>query len=174
MKVAVRVAVVGSHDLPPEYCEQIGRILVKFAYLEQYLKRVPMGILKLSLAQGFVAVRSPRMSELMDMITDLDSLSPCNFPAGLIASLKPKLADLERRRDLLAHAGWALVDGEWCLLNTKGSWNKQGPTGAPKGKRVITPEFDPVSLERLRTLVVELDQAIQEVRKFGDALGRNS
>jgi hypothetical protein len=74
----------------------------------------------------------------------------------------------------LAHAGWALVDGEWCLLNTKGSWSKQAPKGAPQGKRAITPEFDPVPLDRLKTLVAELDRAILEVRKFGDALGRNS
>ena len=174
MKTAFRVQAVGSHDLPAEYAEQIGHVFVKFAYLEQYLKRVPWALLKLSLAQGALAVRSPRMADLLDMVTDLDGLSTSKLPADVISNLKRTLPDLERRRDTLAHSGWAKVEHDWCVLKTSGKWNAQAAQGSPTGKRLTTPEFVVMTVDDLKKLVVELDQAILEARKLGDALGRNS
>jgi hypothetical protein len=173
MKTAFRVQAVGSHDLPAEYVEQIGHVFVKFAYLEQYLKRVPWALLNLSLAQGALAVRSPRMADLLDMITDLEGLAKPRLPADVVANLRRTLPDLERRRDTLAHSGWARVDNDWCVLKTSGKWNGQAATGAPTGKRLATPEFIAMTVDDLKKLVAELDQAISEARKLGVALERD-
>jgi hypothetical protein len=174
MKVAVPVQFIGSHNLPAAFSREIGRIIIKFAYLEWYLKRVPIALLNISLAQGYVAVRSPRMSDLIDMIIDLEKIGPTRLPPEMLAKLKADLPEIERRRDRIAHGGWAQEEGRCYLAVTAGNWPKYSAKHVPTGKRKITPEMVEVPLSELRLQVDDLDAAIQFARKIGDVLERNT
>ena len=111
MRVAERVASPALYDLPQEFSEEIGRIVVRWAYLEHYVQRIVWMLLELDSKRGRLAVRDPSMQERIVMISDFASLQAIKLElSAFLNNAKVTAGQLwSRRRTMDERRGRLLV-----------------------------------------------------------------
>jgi hypothetical protein len=123
-------------NLSPSLYEHIGRIVSAHAQIEWVLNRIVYSLLKIEPVHGRIAVREPRTTDRLDMITDLMKLMGIGVPTDVIG-LRTLLEGCYKERDCLAHGIW--VHDKTLNINflriISGNW--QPPGTNQKSKRRI-------------------------------------
>lgn len=128
-----------TRDLPTQYLEQIGRIIVDFAFIEWRLRMAYFALVVNDPAIGRLAIGDPRVEQTIQRICQVANARKLVLKTDL-ASLGDSLSACEKQRDLLGHGVWLkLTDtGQLCIQNINGKWDRQ--SREPKRLRREYPE----------------------------------
>ena len=142
---------------PTGYILAIGEIVTAWAIQEWELKRLVYMVLGIDDKRGRTSVRSPRASEMIQMIRELLQIEGVTIDSVDLNELESALGQLESHRNLFAHSIWLEgSDGSIAVQNLQGAWPAE--KGWPKVKKRIYPEW---------TIVQEGDclKLVHQIRK---------
>ena len=146
------------YDLPAPLCREIGRITVRWAFLERYLKAIAWEFLGLDAPLGRIAVRDPKPKQLLEMIRDIAAQQQIGINEAALKSLLEKIEGVSSDRDLITHGIWISTDQGWHVQRTSGTWPKQPLADeAPIGRRRVYPQGVRMEAPELRTIWEKLD-----------------
>src|SRR5260221_12340075 len=91
--------------LPTAYNTELGRVVMRFAILENILRGLTYSLLEVNPKFGRIAVRSPRIQDSTAMIQDFMSLHGFSSRLDLKELLKGARV-LEEFRDRISHGVW--------------------------------------------------------------------
>ena len=154
-----------SYALPAAMNREIGRVVVRWTYLEHYIQRMIWAIAfdgdKKGASLGRIAIREPSAKESrLELLQWVAEVRNVNLDTRLLRSMKSKVRTLGDKRNLITHGTWTHVAGSgWCAQQTRGTWLEY--KDGPKGSKRITPEAVPLSLDDLRTLTAEIESLIE-------------
>lgn len=150
-------------QLPDDYLKLIGEIVTAWSLQEATLRGLVFRMLNLDHKRGRTAVRTPRASEMVDMLEELALIAGFTFDASSLEMLD----DVERRRNQVAHSVWLMSpNGKPMIQNLQGKWPNSS-TGKGVKKR-ISPEGIEIDPENLTDLV----NAIRNLTANTLAVGR--
>lgn len=152
-----------TRDLPPEYLQLIGSVMVNWAFLEMRLQELVFRALGLSDQQGRLAVKSLRAKEMMNLAVELSTLRGVPFPAELDLEA---INMLESRRNLLAHGVWMHHEGAYLLRDLTGTTSVNGK----KVQKKVQPAGIPITLDALQNLAEQIQIAVQDTQDVIQAL----
>jgi hypothetical protein len=125
---------------------EIGQIMVVFAAIEHELSMISFTLLRISTAEGRLAVSRQNIHGRMSLIKQLAELSGFTLPDGWDTT-RDLLVEQETVRDWLAHGVWSLDHDGPKLEISRGTWQ---PPGHHKSvDRKIIPAGAPVKHETL-------------------------
>lgn len=168
--VADHIRGSSTYKLPASYSREIGRIIVRWAYVEHYVQDMVWQMLDLGSAAGRIAVREPRLTDRLEMLCELIELRNGNWDISLYKKILSQAKVLAAKRDLLAHGMWhhLKAENEWHVQLARGSWPKNFRDLVAKSKR-ITPESVHVDLDKLRSATNEIVALIDDLKKLADS-----
>jgi hypothetical protein len=168
--VAEHIKGSARYILPVSYSREIGRIMVRWAYLEHYVQDMIWQMLGLNKPAGRIAVREPRLTDRLEMLRELIELREGTWDDTLFTSILSQARILLAKRDLLAHGIWHFLEhaNEWHVQRARGSWPKNLRELVAKSKRVV-PESVHIELETLRSATKDLDELISDLKKLGNS-----
>lgn len=145
--------------LPDNYLLLIGEVATAWAIQEYELKALAYLMLRVGPKRGRVAVRSPRASEVVDMVGDLMVIDGLQSRTIDLKKFAAHLDEIEVRRNTLLHNVWFHVEDRFLVQSLRGAW----PTkkGESKVTRRIDPAGIPVALENITDLVSAIRGAIK-------------
>jgi hypothetical protein len=108
-----RIVAPAEYEIPAQFCREIGRIIVRWAYLENAVRRLTWDILQVDQKLGRVAIRDPRMDDYFDMILDIAHLKKVPIDQTKISSLITRSNETAKWRDLLCHGMWVPTPNGW-------------------------------------------------------------
>lgn len=154
-----------SYELPPEYCDAIGRLIVRWAYFEFIVQEMVWGALNLRPATGRIAVREPRVTDRLEMLNELIKERGARWDNDLYKSILTQARLLTAKRDLVAHGIWYHVKDkdEWHVQLARGSWPKNLAALVARSKRV-TPESVLMDVEMLKAATKEISDLIEDMK----------
>lgn len=138
-------------NLPVRYLKEIGRVVTIFSCIEHTLRLISYQMLRLTPAEGRLAVRSGRIGDFCKMIQDLMELHSVKVTHNVTA-LSSDLRNLESMRNWLSHGVWTKRGGVFHILATTGAW-ESGPLQG-KSRKVAT-SIHPVRLDQIREIADE-------------------
>jgi hypothetical protein len=141
--VAERVAGLASYNLPAPLVREIGRIIVSWAYFEHCVQEMNWQALGISEAAGRIAMREPRVTDRLEMLSSLIELREGVWDVELYKSILARSKILAAKRDLLAHGIWGYVKhlNEWHVQLARGSWPQIGPTSSRGARKSFLKVF---------------------------------
>jgi hypothetical protein len=144
-------------DLPASLSREIGRIVVRWAYLEFVVQQIIWNLAQVTFPVGRLAVREPRLEDRIVLVRHLAELRGINLPEKPVATLQTNSRTLARERDILAHGYWFFEDGQWRVVLTRGKWPDNDPHPSSKS---IVPEALVVTTEDLRKISEAIEVTI--------------
>jgi hypothetical protein len=168
---AVKSKSIARYDIPASLAREIGRFLVTWAHFEHYVQAVVWNALQVSEEQGRIAVREPRVTDLLDMILDLGECQNLEMDYVLLKEIRGAADILAGKRHLLAHSLWQKLDNDWCAIVTRGTWQQMPmeirdyPMGRSKN---LEPQAIPISVAEVREWSELTIGLLDELKKVGD------
>ena len=142
---------------------EIGRVITVFAAIEHELNLIAYTVLRLSTAEGRLAVTRQNIRSRMDLLRALLDIGRFEWPTDWDVMSK-ELQNLEQIRDWVAHGVWSLDQGEPALQITRGMWMPDGYH--VKIDRKIVPASAPIRYETLRDVAVMGAELLKLLEKF--------
>ena len=136
-----------THKLPAMLLREVGRVVTVFAAIEHELNLTAYTLLRLSPAEGRLAVTRQNIRSRMDLLNSLLQLHHFPVPDDWSA-MSNGLQNLEEIRDWVAHGAWSLQDGAPVLQITRGKWIPAGY--GSKVDRKVVPAGAPIRYQTLR------------------------
>lgn len=164
---------VSDFRLPASYTREIGRVIVRWAYVEHHVQSVIWALAfncdELGGSLGRLAIVEQKFPQRLDLLKHLAKLRGVAFDKSLLKSLETKSKKLVAERNLLAHGCWTKhpVHG-WIVRETRGEW-EPSKTG-PKGTRKLMPEAKQRDQNKIGKTVADLDSLIADFRAFKQSL----
>jgi hypothetical protein len=154
-------------DLPSSLYREIGKVIAAHAAVEWMLVRIVYQLLGLRPVEGRIAIRQPRTTNCLDMITDLLTLNKIIVSTD-VKALKTALDQSECDRDALAHGIWMKdrSTGQLFLRLSSGNW--QPPGSHKKSKRRIdleAREYDFRDAKEVHRLIEGIIEALDLLQK---------
>ena len=152
---------------PATLCREIGRIITRWAYLENYIQRTVWMVLGVSEEECRLAVREPRLRDRLELISDLAHIYGLKIDSSLIKSMNIAIDKSVELRDAIAHGVWSYAHDHrlWALTVTKGSWDDQKRPKTERKKKVF-PEGLLANVEAARRTVSEIDAIISDAKSL--------
>lgn len=99
-----------TDDLPDDIAAGVGRSIAVFSLLEVNLKALVYALSGVEHGLGMLVIRAHRASDLFEMVEDLLAFRglTVGVPEDVIKRVKADLRTCNERRDMLAHAAFAL------------------------------------------------------------------
>ena len=122
-----------TDELSDELCQEIGRVVIKHAFLESVLQHIIYDLVDVDDAIGRLALRDPRTSDKLKLIEELCQYKQIALDTQMLKLLRSDLPKLASLRDTLAHGAF-YEDPEHdriLIRDVRGSWQ---PPGMVKGK----------------------------------------
>ena len=152
-----------DYRIPAPYCREIGRIIVRWAYLEDLIQYIVWDLLHLDEAYGRLAVRDPRITDRLNMVRDLAALRKSAIDSKEFKFIYDQAERLATLRDHVAHGIWMKApDGEWKIERTRGFHPKD--VSPEKLSRRIEPDALHADLNGLRSIVAGIDALISKIQ----------
>jgi hypothetical protein len=148
-----------SFDLPAAMSRDIGRLIIRYAYLEQYLQNVIYMVLGVEAGIGRLAVREPgRLTDKLDLLRDLIAAKKLDEPDVDFKELRDAIEDAMDFRNLCAHSTWTWADNMegWAVFVSRGQWTERPKTDRAARSKRLYPEGQVVRSNTLRSYVVGL------------------
>jgi hypothetical protein len=155
------------YRLPTKYSAAIGRLVSRFATLENTIRQLTYALLEIDPKMGRTAVRSARVEDAITMIEDLMALK--GFKTSLnLKAMKNDCKAIERMRDQVAHGVWVKhANSDQPVL--QGVTGKHNPIqGGKPVKAKINPvayNVTPTTLDTFSTGVDRLMQAFKQLAR---------
>jgi hypothetical protein len=155
------------YDVPDDIATGIGRLLVRWAYLEHALQTIVWMLVGVTQPVGRLAIREPRMPERIRLIEDLANLRGVDLPEKVLKAISARATDIGRNRDLLAHGHWTFEEttSTWHVIMTRGKWSDDEPH--PRAKSIV-PEALIVTSLALQGIQDQLDLVIKSVERLAE------
>lgn len=167
---------IAGYNLPASMCREIGRVIVRCAYLEHYIQRIIYVLINIDLNIGRVAVREPRLTDRIDMLSELAYVLDVRIDNELLDSMKLRAEEYDVKRDLFAHCMWmySTKHGQWAAQLTRGAWPKAPHDKAPRERRKkrLKPEGVLYDVPAIQAIVAGIDGLIEDARTIQDTLDR--
>jgi hypothetical protein len=103
-------------DLPATIAREIGRIIVRWAYLETIVQQIIWNLTQVAFPIGRLAVREPRLEDRITLLRNLAEVRGIDLPDKPISTLQTNCRNLARKRDILAHGHWFFEEGQWHVV----------------------------------------------------------
>jgi hypothetical protein len=145
--------------LPDDYLLLIGEVATAWAIQEYELKALAYLMLRIGPKRGRVAVRSPRPSEIVDMVGELMLIDGLKSTTIDLKKFATHLDEIEVRRNTLVHNIWFKVEDRLLVQSLRGAWPTN--SGAPKVTRRIEPAGIPIGIALIADLVSAIRGAIR-------------
>ena len=171
-KIPVTIVAPAEYQIPASLSREVGRIIVRWAYLEHSIRRLGWRVLGIDQKLGRIAIRDPRLDDYIDMVADVAYLKRIQLDQAKLSNLKTKINEVAKWRDLLGHGIWIPKNGNWMIQRTSGNYPKNFK--AEHRKRRINPEGVNVDLEGLRTISDGIAILIEEVLELRDTVPQPS
>ena len=157
--------------LPATLCREIGRIISRWAFLENYVQRIVWTLMGISREEGRLAVREPRLEDRVEVITDLMRIYELKVDDKLTSALLDGIRKQVHIRDAVAHGAWSFSDdyGDWQVTNTKGTWDRQDRPKIERKKK-INPEGILLGVAALKKRVAAIDDLISNATILHDSI----
>lgn len=160
-----RVQQKAKSNLPAGHCREIGRIIVKWAFYEQFVQTLIWAVCFApnpnGAAMGRLAVRECKPDDQLTLLASVCEVHGVTMDATIFKRIRKAAVKLNGDRNLVAHGIWTdPIDTEWCVQQTRGTWD-DAPNG-PAGKKKITPQGVPLSVADLHKITKELDALIKD------------
>jgi hypothetical protein len=149
-KKPTRIVASAEYDLPLSFHKEIGRIMVRWAYFEQTIRRLAWDALGVDDRLGRISVRDPRIDSRIEMIGEIAFLRNIKIDPQILGTLQTRAAEILRWRDLLAHGVWIPKGKIWLVQMVSGTYPKNYE--AEHRKRRVNPEGVNVDIDGLRTI----------------------
>lgn len=147
---------------------EIGRVIVRFAYVEHYLQGIICMILDMERGIAKLALREPNATDRLELIFDLLAAKKIERPQLDYKMMKEALEDAQDIRNVCAHCAWIWSEDyhAWTAVIERGQW-----AGIPKADRArrskrLFPEGQIIRLETLQAYVRGLDALALMLRDF--------
>lgn len=151
-------------DLPPEYLEIIGKIVVHWAYEEWFLAGIINTIIGIDRKEGRVLFVGGRVPDAVTKIRQLCEIRDFKIPEALLADVATAVRAADASRNLVSHAVW-VKDGEALLAqDPSGEWKIEGRTMDMSKRRY--PEGVPVDLDVLNDKFSDVLHAIELTKQL--------
>jgi hypothetical protein len=157
-------------DLPASLLRQIGKVIITYAALEAKMSRMIYSLLNVDPIAGRLAVRDPRTTDRLDLISDLLKLADITVKAD-ISAIKIVLTKCARERDALAHGLWfrdPKHPGKLFLRLLGGTWTPPGSRG--KSKRRTRPEAREYSTQDVKDVFELIEATGQQIYDLSDEI----
>lgn len=170
-KTIERVSGIARHDVPASLSREIGRIIVHWAHFEHLVQDMVWQTMQVSHQVGRIAVRTPRVTDRLEMLRELVKLRNGEWNDALFKSILDRANLFAAKRDLLAHGIWGAHSnppwqGEvWHVELARGSWPKNLKE-LIAGSKKINPEMVPMRLADLRSTTSEIVQIIADLKEL--------
>ncbi len=160
-----------EHVLPSILLRQIGRVITLWAVLELSLNQSVYLLLGTDPKSGRIAVREPRATDRIDMISDLAALKSIPIHSTDLTDLRAATEEALNFRDALAHNVWVRNprNGDLLLRFTKGSWQ---PDKGMRGKvsRKVKPEGSKMTAADCRVLAENILGIVDQARMLREEI----
>lgn len=156
-------------DLPSDYLTALGRVVVRWSFVERQLMNIVYLLLGVSKKHGRVAVREPRADECMSMIQQLMQLENVKVSSVDLDITSKVLAKLKSTRDTLAHGLWLQEPSGKVLIQVTSGTSRPDPKAPKVSKRVnphgmeVTPSDLEMLAEQIKQLMLALDIVHREI-----------
>lgn len=161
---------LGVFDLPSSLAREVGRIVVRWSYFENYIQSLAYLLLEVDFGIGRSAIREPRISERLEMISELAYLLDIPVDQDSLDSMKERSETTQKLRDLLVHGGWtySAVHQSYAVRLTRGTWPKIpfDKTTRHGRKKRLKPEFQLVNRQSLLDIRIDIDALISDIQQF--------
>jgi hypothetical protein len=146
-----------TYLIPTSLSREVGRIVVRWAFLEHTLQQIVWLLMQVSFPYGRIAVREPRLEDRIQIIKTLAELRGIEFDEATVSRLQEDGKLTARSRDVLAHGMWSCINGTWHVMLTRGKWSEDFPH--PSSKSVV-PEALIVTTQALRAISADIERLI--------------
>jgi hypothetical protein len=159
---------VVEYDLPAPMCRDIGRLMVKFAYVENYLQGIVYLLVGCDQGTGRLAIREPRAAERLDLILDLIAAQNLTQPDVNFKDLRKALVEVQKMRNLCAHSPWTWADDHkaWALLVAQGQWAEIPKSDRARRNKKLFPEGSLIYRETIPFYIKVIDSISQTLREI--------
>lgn len=171
--IFTKITQKSKFDLPTSLNREIGRVIVRWAYLEHYLQRFIWAVAFLgddrAAALGRIAIREPRAYERLGLLQQVAEVRGVTYDSALAKSMKQRIQAIGEKRDLVAHGMWTnTAEAGWSVQDTRGTW--QPFQGGPRGSKRINPEAVPMCVDDLRKIAADIETLIADAKKLHASL----
>jgi len=165
---------VARHDLPDEMSLEIGRLIVAYAYVEQYLQAIIYSLLSLDRGLGRLAVREPCATQRLDLIRDLLAARKLEEPGLNLKELRDALQDAEDMRNVCAHSSWVFSDERrsWVAVVERGQWADVPKANRARKNKRIHPEGQVLSAKEIKSYVLGTIGIATRLRKLQEHVAK--
>jgi hypothetical protein len=165
-------SVLFTPNIPVSLSREIGRIIVKWAFLENYVQRTVCMVTGITLEEGAFVLREPRLEDRLQMLVDIVELRGLRLNDTHFKAVQQNVADSAEIRNLCAHGAWAFVPRErqWAVRNTQGSWSDRQHLPKTLRKKKVLAEGLLLDVDSLRIISTQLEQAINHAMLLHDDL----
>jgi hypothetical protein len=170
-----RVIQKTSYDLPATMNREIGRIVVRWTYLEHYIQRMIWAIAfdgdEHGASLGRIAIREPSSKESrLDLLEWVAEVRGIKLDKPLLKSIKTRSKSISDDRNLVAHGLWTNIEGVgWAAQQTRGAW--QEFKDGPRGSKRIVPQAVPIDASRLKEIVSQIEKMIADTKTLKGSIG---
>ncbi|MCA6105650.1 hypothetical protein [Bradyrhizobium cenepequi] len=147
-------------DIPTEITQEVGNLIVRWAYLEHCLQTIVWNLAQVIQPIGRLAIREPRAEERVRLIKDLAELRGIEIDETAARAIASQSRELALHRDVLAHGHWFYDDEtkNWCVVLSRGKWSDDEPHHR---SRSAVPEALNVTDVALQGIVKQLEAVIK-------------
>lgn len=148
-------------EVPASINREIGRIIVRWAFVEFCLQKIVWRLVGVDDAVGRLAIRDPRATDRIDMIVDLAALHSIKIDKAQIREFREQVNYGQIHRDILAHGLWGKYpDGSLRVVRSTGQHPKNIKQ-VPHRSRRVAPSALTVTVEQLRDAIEKIDWIIK-------------
>lgn len=147
-------------DIPKEITQEVGNLIVRWAYLEHCLQTIVWNLAQVIQPIGRLIVREPRAEDRVRLIKDLAELRGIEVDESATAAIASQSRSIAQNRDLLAHGHWHYDEEtkNWCVVLSRGKWSDDEPHHR---SRCVVPEALFVTDAALQAIVKQLESLIK-------------
>jgi hypothetical protein len=160
-------------DLPANMARDIGRLIIRYAYLEQYIQAVIYMVMGVDAGTGRLAVREPgRLTDKLALLLDLVAAKGLKWPDIDMKELREIIEDVMDMRNLCAHSTWMYSSEHhgWAVFVSRGVWDGIPKTERARRNKRLFPEGQIIQPQTLKTYVTGTSVLNDHFRKIQASL----
>jgi hypothetical protein len=171
------LAFTSDFGLPATYTAQIGRFIVRWAYLDHHINTILWAVAfnvggKLAADLGRLALTEKPLEARLRLIRQLAAVRKIRIDEKALKAIESKSKALVEERNLLTHGTWDKEKHRWYVKQTRGEW--PGTAKGPKGPKKLAPEAVPRTPAQIKASVAEVERLIEAVMALKQSSLRGS